>query len=63
MDPTRNPAEDTDFDFDAWQRWQNLRHAWDRVRQARQQKARYQPLAAPEPPVEPEIVYLLPVPN
>lgn len=63
MDPTRNPAEDTDFDFDAWVRWQNLKNAWQHVSAARRHKPRYQPLVAPEPAAEPEIVYLLPVPN
>ena len=63
MVPTRNPAEDTDFDFDAWVRWQNLQQAWASVQEARQRGTRPQPAVAPEPPFEPEIVYLLPVPN
>ncbi|MCB2376381.1 hypothetical protein LGH70_02235 [Hymenobacter sp. BT635] len=63
MDPTRNPAEDADFDFDAWVRWQNLKQAWTSVQDARQRAARPRPAVAPEPAFEPEIVYLLPVPN
>lgn len=61
MDPTRNPAEDADFDFAAWARWQHLQQAWQRVAAARQ-LAVHRPEPA-EPPLEPEIVYLLPVPN
>ncbi|TGE27311.1 hypothetical protein [Hymenobacter metallicola] len=65
MDPTRNPAEDQDFNFDAWVRWQTLNHAWSKLSQARRKAARYpaRPTEAPEPTFEPEIVYLLPVPN
>ncbi|ALD19927.1 hypothetical protein [Hymenobacter sp. DG25A] len=28
MDPTRNPAPDPEFDIDAWERWQQAKHAW-----------------------------------
>ncbi|TGE21733.1 hypothetical protein E5K00_15790 [Hymenobacter aquaticus] len=63
MDPTRNPAEDQDFNFDAWVRWQTLKNAWVGVQETRLRAARPQPAPAPEPPFEPEIVYLLPVPN
>jgi|GEM_PF-6133331 len=61
MDPTRNPAEDADFDFAAWARWQRLTQAWQQVAAARHPAARPTPAAEPRP--EPEIVYLLPVPN
>ncbi|PJJ54477.1 hypothetical protein [Hymenobacter chitinivorans] len=61
MDPTRNPAEDQDFNFDAWVRWQTLKNAWTSIQEARQPAPKPQP--APEPAFEPEIVYLLPVPN
>jgi hypothetical protein len=47
-------------------RWQNLNHAWSKLSQARRKAARYLAGPAPaatEPPFEPEIVYLLPVPN
>ncbi|RYU80276.1 hypothetical protein [Hymenobacter persicinus] len=60
MDPTRNPADDTDFDFDAWVRWQNLKQAWQHATAARPAP---RPVVVPEPRPEPEIVYLLPVPN
>ncbi|WP_073111948.1 hypothetical protein [Hymenobacter daecheongensis] len=63
MDPTRNPAEDTDFDFDAWVRWQRLHHAWQHVAASRHAAAGYRPPLAVEAPAEPEVVYLLPVPN
>jgi hypothetical protein len=54
MDPTRNPAEDPDFDFDAWVRWQSLKSAWHRATGR---------VVVPTPRPEPETVYLLPVPN
>ena len=61
MDPTRNPAEDADFDFDAWVRWQHLKQAWQYATRAHGQSLR---LPAPrEARPEPETVYLLPVPN
>ncbi|GAA3918302.1 hypothetical protein [Hymenobacter algoricola] len=62
MEPTRNPAEDTDFDFDAWVRWQSLKQAWHHATLARRQAAR-RPSMTAEPAAEPEIVYLLPIPN
>ncbi|WP_345073913.1 hypothetical protein [Hymenobacter fastidiosus] len=62
MDPTRNSAEDADFDFDAWVRWQQLKQAWHGITAARCQRARLT-APAPEPRPEPETVYLLPVPN
>jgi hypothetical protein len=61
MDPTRNPAEDADFDFDAWVRWQNLKQAWHHVTAVRRRSSGR--VVAPEPRPEPEVVYLLPVPN
>ena len=60
MDPTRNPAEDTDFDFDAWVRWQQLKSAWHSASDTRRVTGR---VVAPKPRPEPEMVYLLPVPN
>ncbi len=31
MDPTRNPALDHDFNFDAWDNWQRMTHAYQQV--------------------------------
>ncbi|TGE17806.1 hypothetical protein [Hymenobacter elongatus] len=63
MDPTRNPAADTDFDFDAWVRWQHLTHAWHSVSAARRKATRHiAPVSAAVPPA-PEEAALLPVPN
>lgn len=35
MDPTRNPAEDPEFDFAAWEYRQRAHHAWLAIYQQR----------------------------
>ncbi|MCR5888304.1 hypothetical protein LRS06_11110 [Hymenobacter sp. J193] len=35
MDPTRNPAEDPEFDINAWEMRQQTHHAWLAVYQRR----------------------------